>query len=48
MHMNDMKPIDGAEYITLEDAKRLSLPYYEGLQAGFPSPQVTTSTRASI
>lgn len=38
MHMNDMKPIDGAEYITLEDAKRLSLPYYEGLQAGFPSP----------
>jgi DNA polymerase V len=33
-----MKPIDGAEYITLEDAKRLKLPYFEGLAAGFPSP----------
>ena len=38
MHMSDMKPIDGAEYITLEDAKRLKLPYFEGLAAGFPSP----------
>ena len=36
--MSDMKPIDGAEYITLEDAKRLKLPYFEGLAAGFPSP----------
>ena len=36
--MEDNKPIDGAEYITLEDAKRLRLPYFEGLAAGFPSP----------
>ena len=36
--MKDNKPIDGAEYITLEDAKRLKLPYFEGLVAGFPSP----------
>ena len=28
--MNDMKPIDGAEYITLEDAKRLSLRHSRG------------------
>ena len=36
--MEDNKPIDGAEYISLEDAKRLKLPYFEGLAAGFPSP----------
>ena len=36
--MEEKKPIDGAEYITLEDAKRLKLPYFEGLAAGFPSP----------
>jgi len=36
--MEDNKPIDGAEYITLEDAKRLKLPYFEGLAAGYPSP----------
>ena len=36
--MEENKLIDGAEYITLEDAKRLKLPYYEGLAAGFPSP----------
>ena len=36
--MADNKPIDGAEYISLEDAKRLKLPYFEGLAAGFPSP----------
>ena len=29
--MEDNKPIDGAEYISLEDAKRLKLPYFEGL-----------------
>ena len=29
--MEDNKPIDGAEYITLEDTKRLKLPYFEGL-----------------
>ena len=34
----DDKPIDGAEYISLEDAKRLKLPYFEGLAAGYPSP----------
>ena len=33
--MEDNKPIDGAEYITLEDAKRLKLPYIEGLAAVF-------------
>ena len=27
--MEDNKPIDGAEYISLEDAKRLKLPYFE-------------------
>ena len=36
--MEDNKPIDGAEYISLEDAKRLKLPYFEGLAAGYPSP----------
>ena len=36
--MEEKKPTDGAEYITLEDAKRLKLPYFEGLAAGFPSP----------
>ena len=36
--MEENELIDGAEYITLEDAKRLKLPYYEGLAAGFPSP----------
>ena len=34
----DNKTIDGAEYIALEDAKRLKLPFFEGLAAGFPSP----------
>ena len=36
--MEDNKPIDGAEYISLEDAKRLKLPYFEGLAARYPSP----------
>ena len=36
--MEENKPIDGAEYISLEDAKRLKLPYFEGLAAGFPLP----------
>ncbi len=31
--MEDNKPIDGAEYITLEDAKRLKLPDFGGLAA---------------
>ena len=35
--MEEKKPIDGAEYITLEEAKRLKLPYFEGAAAGFPS-----------
>jgi hypothetical protein len=30
--------IDGAEYISLEEAKRLKLPYFENVAAGFPSP----------
>ena len=34
----DNTPIDGAEYISLEDAKRLKLPYFEQVAAGFPSP----------
>ena len=38
--IEDNKPIDGAEYITLEEAKRLNLPYFEGLAAGFPSPAI--------
>ena len=36
--MEDNRPLDGAEVITLEDAKRLKLPFFEGLAAGFPSP----------
>ena len=36
--MEENKPIDGAEYITLEDGKRLKLPYFESVAAGFPSP----------
>jgi DNA polymerase V len=36
--MEENKPIDGAEYISLEEAKRLKLPYFEGAEAGFPSP----------
>jgi DNA polymerase V len=36
--MEDNKPIDYAEVITLEDAKRLKLPFFEGLAAGYPSP----------
>ena len=36
--MEDDKLIDGADYISLEDAKRLKLPFFEGLAAGFPSP----------
>jgi len=34
----DYKPVDGAEYISLKDAKRLKLPFYETVAAGFPSP----------
>ena len=34
----DNTPIDGAEYISLEDAKRLKLPLFEQVAAGFPSP----------
>ena len=34
----DNTPIDGAEYISLEDAKRLKLPFFEQVAAGFPSP----------
>ena len=36
--MDENKLIDGADYITLEDAKRLKLPYFEQVAAGFPSP----------
>ena len=36
--MEENKLIDGAEYIALEDVKRLKLPFFEGLPAGFPSP----------
>ena len=36
--MNEKKLIDGADYITLEDARRLKLPYFEQVAAGFPSP----------
>lgn len=36
--MDEKKLIDGADYITLEDAKRLKLPYFEQVAAGFPSP----------
>jgi DNA polymerase V len=36
--MDNNNLIDGAEYITLEDAKHVKLPYFEGLAAGFSSP----------
>ena len=36
--MEEKKPIDGAEYISLEEAKRLKLPSFAGAAAGFPSP----------
>ena len=36
--MEEKKPIDGAEYISLEEGKRLNLPFFEGAAAGFPSP----------
>ena len=46
--MEDKKPIDGAEYISLKDAKQMKLPFFEGLAAGFSSPaidyQPTTSS----
>jgi len=38
--MEDKKPIDGAEYISLKDAKQMKLPFFEGLAAGFPSPAI--------
>ena len=38
--MEENKPLDSAEYITLEETKRLKLPYFEGLAAGFPSPAI--------
>jgi len=38
--MEENKLIDGAEYISLEDAKRLKLPFFEGAAAGFPSPAI--------
>ena len=36
--MEDNKQIDGADYISLEEAKRIKLPFFDGLAAGFPSP----------
>ena len=36
--MEENRPIDGAEIITLDEIKHLKLPYYEGLAAGYPSP----------
>ena len=36
--MKDKNQIDSAEYISLEEAKRIRLPFYDGLAAGFPSP----------
>ena len=38
MTMEDDRPIDGAEVITMDEIKHLKLPYFEGLAAGFPSP----------
>ena len=48
--MDEKKLIDGADYITLEDAKRLKLPYFEQVAAGFPSPAAwgASSVRATI
>ena len=36
--MKDKNQIDSAEYISLEESKRIRLPFYDGLAAGFPSP----------
>ena len=38
MTMEDNRPIDGAEVITMDEIRHLKLPYFEGLAAGFPSP----------
>ena len=39
-NVEENKPIDGAEYITLEETKHLKLPFLEGLAAGCPSPAI--------
>ena len=36
--MEDKNQIDGADYISLEEAIRIKLPFFDGLAAGFPSP----------
>ena len=36
--MEDKNKIDSADYISLEEAKRIKLPFFDGLAAGFPSP----------
>jgi DNA polymerase V len=36
--MEENQKIDGADYISLENAKRLKLPFFEQVAAGFPSP----------
>ena len=36
--MDSIRPIDGAEIITLDEIKHLKLPFFEGMDAGYPSP----------
>ena len=43
--MDEKKLIDGADYITLEDAKRLKLPYFEQVAAGFRTLCVSRVSR---
>lgn len=36
--MKDKNQIDGADFISQEEARRIKLPFFDGLAAGFPSP----------
>ena len=36
--MKEDNPIDGADFISLDEIRHLQLPFFDGLAAGFPSP----------
>ena len=38
--MEEKRPIESAEHISLKDAKQMKLPFFEGLAAGFSSPAI--------
>lgn len=43
--MKDKNQIDSAEYISLEEAKRIKLPFFDGLAAVFLHLQRTINTK---